>query len=247
MKIVTALILASKKKIMQELHFLVIYIPINRQHFFLANGKKFNLPLLKKDPFSYIKSNFPIIDETIIPVDKDYDIDLFDDIKNKNDQDVGESESRQNSERNFFHDEELSRAKKERQRKSSLYIKNNLKIQKNISLILDDSENCADNTAANGKSSNDENTKYLMPLKNLEDSKEEASNNPPNFGTKNSINQASANNVNIIQAKNSLNNVGNIFKKDIIETNKNLIYDNHYMIPGLSEITKLTGNYFLSY
>lgn len=203
------------------------------------------MPLLKKDPVTYIKSNFPIIDETIIPVDKDYDLNLFDDIKNKDERDASasEQENKQNSERNFFYDEELSRAKKERQKKSSLYIKNNLKIQKNISLTLDESDNCAENAASNGKNSNDESktSKYLLPLKNLEDSNEE-SRNDPNLSKKNLMNQASMNNLNIIQTKNSLNNVGNIFKKDIIETNKNLIYDNHYMIPGLSEITKLTGD-----
>lgn len=48
----------------------------------------------------------------------------------------------------------------------------------------------------------------------------------------------------MIQNKNNFNHVGKLFKRSINETNNNFIFDNHYMIPGLTEITKLTGIYF---
>lgn len=58
------------------------------------------------------------------------------------------------------------------------------------------------------------------------------------------LNLANINNANIIETKNTVNNVKKIYKNNIEEKNNNIIFDNHFMVPGLVETSKLTGLFF---
>lgn len=55
------------------------------------------------------------------------------------------------------------------------------------------------------------------------------------------INLANINNINAIEAKNTLNNVQKVYKNQIKTEHNNLIFNNHIMVNGLVETSKLTG------
>ena len=55
------------------------------------------------------------------------------------------------------------------------------------------------------------------------------------------INLANINNINVIEAKNTLNNVQKVYKNQIQTENNNLIFNNHIMVNGLVETSKFTG------
>lgn len=55
------------------------------------------------------------------------------------------------------------------------------------------------------------------------------------------INLANINNINVIEAKNTLNNVQKVYKNQIKTENNNLIFNNHIMVNGLVETSTLTG------
>lgn len=112
---------------------------------FIVNGKKFNLPLLRKDPFKYIKENFLLIDETENILPPDQVSALYDDSVDE-EMDRGNGNERLNKKdeegsHTVFEDEELLKVIRAENKKRNYLIKHNTKIQKNISLSWDSSSN----------------------------------------------------------------------------------------------------------
>ena len=139
----------------------------------------------------------------------------------------------------IFDDTELLKIiSKENGGRSKLFINKNTKIRTNLTVTINiDSKNqrndqncdelpCPDNfNPGDNKKGN-----YLFSLDNLKKNKIITKEDM----AQQNINGASMNNLNVIENKNNVNHVQNLFKKQVEEKNNNLIFDNHFMISGVA-------------
>lgn len=191
------------------------------------------MSFLKKDPFAYIKSNFQIIDDTSSIIPRTINSKADDENVNEKNND----KNKRKIETSVFDDKELLGIIKKDSPKQGLWINKNTKVQTNISMISNQEDSdcefpCED---LNSKAKKNKKGNYLISLSNLKRKKM-----IDNFDNAN-VNEASMNNLNIIETKNNVNQVHKFFKKQIENQNNNIIFENHLMIPGMAEITKLTG------
>ena len=186
---------------------------------------------------------------------------------NQNDDDEDEEESKQktynfgkikknlsdqNSWKTIFDDSELLNIiSNEKNGRRKTRINKNTKINTNmtVTINLNDKNQFSDDECEfpdsetklnNLNKRNDKKGNYLFSLENLKRNKILTKNDMD----QNNINGASINNMNVIENKNNVNHVQNLFKKDVEEKNNNLIFDNHIMVSGVAEISELTGNFF---
>ena len=186
---------------------------------------------------------------------------------NQNDDDEDEEESNQknynfgkikknlsekNSRKTIFDDSELLNIiSNEKNGRKKTQINKNTKINTNMTVTINlngnnqfnDDECDFPDTETKLNSLNKRNDKkgnYLFSLDNLKRNKILTKNDMD----QNKINGASINNMNVIENKNNVNHVQNLFKKDVEEKNNNLIFNNHIMVSGVAEISELTGNFF---
>lgn len=182
---------------------------------------------------------------------------------NPNDDDEDEEESNQkkynfgkikknlsdkNSRETIFDDSELLNIiSNERNGRKKTRINKNTKINTNMTVTINLNGNNQFNDDecefpdSETKNRNNKKGNYLFSLDNLKRNKILTKNDMD----QNNINGASINNMNVIENKNNVNHVQNLFKKDVEEKNNNLIFDNHIMVSGVAEISELTGNFFL--
>lgn len=159
--------------------------------------------------------------------------------------------SDKNSRKTIFDDSELLNIiSKEKNGRTKMRINKNTKINTNMTVTINlnrnnqDDDECdfpdSETKLNNLDQKNDKKGNYLFSLDNLKRNKILTKKDMD----QNNINGASIDNINVIESKNNVNHVKNLFKKDIEEKNNNLVFDNHIMVPGVAEISELTGNFF---
>ena len=210
----------------------------NNQLINVANGKPLTVSLMKKDPITYIKENFEVIDDTpsiiITPMV------LYD---NPDDKEYNSKRNKLKTykSRSAFDDGELLNIlKKEKEKEpevdQSRIVNINRKIRKNITIEIN--RESKSNDCHSDESCDNQNKKYLFSLDNMK--RNQLIDDKNNANTQN-VNNANINNLNIIDNTNNVNHIKKFFKRQVNENNTNVIFHNHIMVSGLTETTNLTG------